>query len=286
LTAPIRRVISVDGQRLSYLKAGPADGPVVVLLHGLISDSTTWQPAISALAGRGLRVIAPDLIGHGESDRPMVGYTLDDFAASLSEFLSALDLGAVTLAGHSLGGAIAMKFADSYPAQTARLVLVSSGGMGKQVHVLLRAATLPGAGRVLAATVNSRTARLYAQPRLHRALRLPPEAVVNLARMGRALVSGEGRATFVTAARAAITPTGQVGNMVALDYVRPDLPTLIVWAKGDPIIPVAHAIAAHEHLPASRLVLFDITSHEPHRREPQAFADAIASFVEETAPSA
>ena len=84
----------MDGQLLSYQEAGPADGPVVLLLHGLLSESTTWAPAIAPLAGRGLHVIALDLVGHGESDKPPLAYYLDDFAASVSAFLTHLDLGA------------------------------------------------------------------------------------------------------------------------------------------------------------------------------------------------
>ncbi len=114
---------------------------MVLLLHGLVSDATTWQPAITPLAERGLRVIALDLLGHGESDQPALRYTLEDFADSISAFLAALELPAATVVGHSLGGAIAMQFAHHYRSQIARLVLVSSGGLGKQVHLVLRGAT-------------------------------------------------------------------------------------------------------------------------------------------------
>jgi pimeloyl-ACP methyl ester carboxylesterase len=278
----VRRVVHQDGRRLSYQIAGPIDGPVVLLLHGLLSDSTTWQPAIGALAQRGMRVIALDQLGHGQSDKPPLRYSLDDFASSISAFLTTLGTGPVTVAGHSLGGAIAMQFAHSYPAQTARLVLVSSGGLGKQVHLILRWATLPGVSSLLRLTVNSRTARLYRAPKLHRALRLGPEAVNNLSRMGRSLVSGEGRSAFISAVRAAIRPTGQRGNMIELDYVAKLIPTLIVWSIDDPIIPVSHAHATHAHLPNSQLALFEGTSHQPHHREPERFAQAVAAFIDET----
>jgi pimeloyl-ACP methyl ester carboxylesterase len=285
LLTPTRHTVIVDGGLLSYQEAGPPDGPVVLLLHGLLSESTTWQPTIEPLARLGLHVIALDLVGHGESDKPPLAYYLDDFAASVSALLTHLELGPVTLAGHSLGGAIAMEFAHTYPDQIARLVLVASGGLGTKVHLILRVATLPGSGVFLRAMVNRRTAWFYARPQLHRALRLPPESVVNLARMGRSLLSHEGRSTFVTAVRAVITPTGQIGDMVANDFVRPELPTLIIWSKGDPIIPARHAIRAHERLPNSRLDLFEGATHEPHRREPDRFAAAVAAFIDETDPA-
>jgi pimeloyl-ACP methyl ester carboxylesterase len=279
----------LDGRLLTYREAGPADGPVVVLLHGLLSASTTWQPAIAPMAERGLHVIAVDLPGHGGSDLPVGGYYLDDYATAVSAFLAhpALELtGPVTLAGHSLGGAIAMQFAQMFPDQIGRLVLVSAGGLGRQIHPILRAATLPGVSSLLRVTVNPRTAGLYARPGLHRALRLGPESVVNLTRMGQSLMSDSGRLTFVSAARAVITPGGgQLGNMLEHGFVADDLPALIVWSAHDPIIPVQHALDAHARLPNSRLELFAGPTHEPHRREPQRFAQAVANFIAVTLPA-
>ncbi len=271
----------VDGRQLSYLEAGPTGGPVVLLLHGLLSDSSTWEPTMAPLAAHGFRVIALDLLGHGESDKPRIGYSLDDFADSVSAFLTILDVGPVTLIGHSLGGAIAMKFVKSHPDQVERLGLVSAGGLGKQVHVILRATNLPGVAGLLRLTVNPRTARVYSRPSIHRVLGLRPEAVANLSRMGRSIMSTPGRTSFVSAARWAITPTGQLGDMIEHGYLAADLPTLIVWSAHDPIIPVSHAHAAHLRLPNSRLELFAAGTHEPHRREPQRFADAVAAFVAE-----
>ena len=157
-----------SGHRLCYLDAGPIGGEPIVLLHGLMSDSSTWDPAIGPLAEHGLRVIAPDLIGHGKSDKPRVRYGLDFFATSVSELLTALGIPRATVAGHSLGGAIAVYFARFHTAQLYRLVLVSSGGLGREVHPILRAATVPGASHILRAMVNERTAPMYRAPRLHR----------------------------------------------------------------------------------------------------------------------
>lgn len=272
-----------SGHRLWYLDAGPVDGEPIVLLHGLMSDSSTWDPAIGPLAEHGLRVIAPDLLGHGKSDKPRARYGLDFFATSLSELLTALGIPRATVAGHSLGGAIAVYFGRFHPAQLHRLVLVSSGGLGREVHVILRAATVPGASHILRAMVNERTAPMYRAPRLHRSLRLRPEAVVNLSRMGRALVSPDGRSAFFTAARSVMYPLGQRGSMLDMGFLAPDVPTLIVWSEKDAIIPVSHAYAAHRRLPGSTLALLPGSSHEPHRRHAQRFSDLVAGFIRDTA---
>jgi pimeloyl-ACP methyl ester carboxylesterase len=129
-----RRTVTAGRHRLSYLAAGPQDGAAVVLLHGLASDATTWDRAIEPLAGQGLRVVAVDLLGHGASDKPAEGYLLPDFADSLAKFFEAAGIVDATVCGHSLGGAIAVTFAYHHPDLVSRLVLVSAGGLGREVH--------------------------------------------------------------------------------------------------------------------------------------------------------
>ena len=154
------RTINQDGQLLAYRDLGPVDGPAILLVHGLMSDGSTWSRPAAGLAEAGYRVIVPDLLGHGSSDKPADGgYHLPYFAASLHSLLTELGVRSVTVVGHSLGGAIAMQLAHDHPELVHRLVLVSAGGLGRQVHPMLRVATLPGAHRVLRLVVNERTAR-------------------------------------------------------------------------------------------------------------------------------
>lgn len=275
----------VAGQQMLVLDAGPLDGPAVVLLHGLASDSGTWQPLIGPLTERGIRVIAPDLLGHGESGKPIDGYTLDGFSEHLSQLQQKLGLAPVTLVGHSFGGAVAMHFAHHYPAAVAGLVIVAAGGLGRGVHPILRAAAVPGAERVLGAVLNPRTSSILSQPALRRALRLSPEAVSNLTRIGRNLISHESRTAFFATLRHVIAPGGQRGSMIDMEYFQHQLPTMIVWSERDPVIPVSHAHLLHQHLADSRLELFPGTSHEPHRRYPERFADLVAEFVRSAQPA-
>ena len=278
------RVVCQSGHVLSFLDAGPVDAPVLVLIHGLASDSGTWELAVAALAARGLRVIAPDLLGHGQSDKPADGYSLDGFARSLAELLDGIGVRRATLVGHSLGGAAAMHFTHHYPSYAERLVLVSSGGLGQHVHPVLRAAALPGARTLLRLLVNRRTAVVYRAPYLHRALRLPPATVANLRRVGRGLASPDGRAAFFATVHSVITPSGQ--RRPAVDYFARPVPTLIVWSSDDHIIPVSHAHAIHRRLPDTRLELFPGSSHQPHHKHASRFADVLADFLATTTPAA
>ncbi|MFN2518984.1 MAG: alpha/beta fold hydrolase [Jatrophihabitantaceae bacterium] len=274
-----RREVVAEGNRLSYQEAGPADGPVLVLIHGLASGSDTWDRALVPLGERGLRVIALDLLGHGRSDKPAGSYLLEDFAASLEAFFAAAGIDRATVGGHSLGGAIAVHFGFHYPARVERLVLVSAGGLGREVHPLLRAAALPGAPLLLGVALRPRLVRLYRRPALHRALRLTPGNLANLRRAREALDGAAGRAAFFAALRGVIAPSGQRGSFIEMRYLAEHVPTLLVWSERDGVIPLAHAHAARAHLAASRLVVFPGGGHEPHRRNAVEFADAVAEFV-------
>jgi pimeloyl-ACP methyl ester carboxylesterase len=270
----------VEGRRISYLDAGPADGPVVIALHGLLSDATTWDRALAPLAARGVRVLAVDLPGHGESDKPPGLYLLDDLAIALDGFCAALDLDSVTICGHSFGGAVGIHFGHHYPHRVQRQVLVSAGGLGREVNLALRLLTARHADTVTAAVLDRRVVRrILRSPRLRSALRLRPEQIVNIRRIMRPLLDPRARSAFFASARGVIEPSGQRGNFLEMEYLASHLPTLLVWSTEDSVIPVAHAHRTHAALPGSRLVVFAGAGHEPHRRNADEFADAVAQFI-------
>ena len=278
-----RKTVLAGGHRIAYLEAGPVDGPVLILLHGLASDADTWDKAVGPLAARGLHVYAVDLLGHGSSDKPVSTYLLSDFADSLHTFMNALQLPSATLCGHSFGGAIAMYFGSRHPDRVDRVVLVSAGGLGREVHPVLRAAALPVAPAVLRVALGPRLRRIYRRPVLHRALRLTPENVVNLRRAARALGTDAGQASFFASLRGVIAPSGQRTASREMRAFAEQVPMLLVWNEGDPVIPVAHAQAHTERAGRySRLVVFPSRGHEPHRRSAERFADEVADFVLET----
>lgn len=270
----------VDGNRISYLECGKAQDPVVLLVHGLLSDSGTWGETLEPLADRGLRAVAIDLLGHGASDAPAGLYLLDDFALLLDGFMSALGLESATLCGHSLGGAIAIHFGYHYPNRVDRLVLVSAGGLGREVSPALRMLALPGAEALTGAVLGRRAVQgLLRSPRVHGLLGVTPERLTNLRRIGRSLFRADLRAAFFRSLRGVIGPRGQLGSFLEMEYLAAHLPTLLVWSQQDVIIPVAHAHRTHAHLPGSELVVFGGGGHEPHRRNADEFANAVAAFV-------
>ena len=148
-----RRHVVLHGDRLAYRVAG--EGPPIVLIHGITSDAGVWERVMPGLA-RSNTVIAPDLPGHGCSDKPKGDYSLGAHACCVRDLLLELGYERATLVGHSLGGGIAMQFSYQFPEMCERLVLVDSGGLGREVSVLLRAASLPGSELVLPLLAASR----------------------------------------------------------------------------------------------------------------------------------
>jgi pimeloyl-ACP methyl ester carboxylesterase len=272
-------VVLVHGHRLSY-RIGGTSGPVLLLLHGLLGSGASFGPALDELA-RTHRVIAPDLLGHGASEKPSGDYSLGSLATLVRDLLVVLGVESATVVGHSLGGGVAMQLAYQFPATVERLVLVDSGGLGRSVSPALRAVALPGAEWVLPAVFNPYAARAAA--RLLRPLqRVTPPGLAQVVAGLATLADAEARAAFVLTARSVIDVRGQRVSASDRLYLAAALPLLLVWGARDPVIPVAHAHALHELLPGSTLVVFEGAGHFPQVEEPGRFAGVVADFVATT----
>ena len=138
---------TIHGYRRAFRVAG--SGPAILLIHGIGDNSTTWSTVQSKLAQR-FTVIAPDLLGHGKSDKPRADYSVAAYANGMRDLLSVLDIDRVTVIGHSLGGGVAMQFAYQFPQLVDRLILVGAGGVTKDVNIALRWASLPMGSEALA----------------------------------------------------------------------------------------------------------------------------------------
>ena len=256
----------------------------MVLLHGIAGTSATWDDVIPTLASRHT-VIAPDLLGHGESAKPHGDYSLGAYANVVRDLLEALGMGRATIVGHSLGGGIAMQFAYQFIERCERLVLVSSGGLGREVHPLLRAAALPGAEAVLPwlSAAGSRGVGALVRGMSRLGIRAGPD----LDETWRSFVSLEepaARRAFIQTVRGVMDLGGQRVSANERLYLAEGLPTLIVWGEKDPLIPVRHAREAHERMAGSRLEIFPDAGHFPYRDDPERFASVLLDFIGTTRP--
>jgi pimeloyl-ACP methyl ester carboxylesterase len=282
---PRQEEITAYGHRVCFKVAGDS-GPVLLLIHGITGSSAHWEPIMPLLAER-FTVIAPDLLGHGESAKPRGDYSLGAYASGLRDLLIALGHRRATVVGHSLGGGIAMQFAYQFPERCDRLVLMSSGGLGEEVSILLRAGTLPGAELVLPILSSSHVrGAVEAAGRLLGVLRLKPGPDISeLARGIGSLADSEARSAFLHTLRAVVDHGGQRVSAVDRLHLTRDMPSLVVWGERDPIIPVAHGRAAHGAMPGSRLELLPDAGHFPQLEDPVRVSRILTDFVESTEPA-
>ncbi len=280
--APTQRV-PWHGRHLAVRRAGA--GPTVVLVHGMAGSLTTWDPVFAELSET-CDVIAIDLPGHGESSRLRGDYSLGSLASSVRDLLDTLEVKTATIVGHSLGGGIALQFMYQFPERCERLVLVSSGGLGREVTPMLRALTVPGAGAALAGAARVQHYRYVAAAgRLARPLasRIWNDLPYMLRQMA-TLDDPETRRAFLATINAVIDVGGQGINASDRLHLAAGLPTLIVWGEDDRMIPSAHGAAAADLVPDCRFELVPGAGHYPHEDDPELFASLLADFVASTQP--
>ena len=275
--------IVLHGHHVFFRSAG--SGPVVVLVHGITSTSATWANVLPYLAER-FTVIAPDLLGHGESAKPRGDYSLGAYASGIRDLLIALGHDRATFVGHSLGGGVAMQLAYQFPEHCERLVLVSSGGLGREISALLRAASLPGSELVLPLLVDARLLGAgRTVGRLLGSIGLRVHTDLGEVLRGHASLSdGEARAAFLHTLRTIVDPWGQRVDASDRLYLAQAVPFMIIWGDRDPIIPVEHARAAHRLVPGSRLEIFPDAGHFPHLDDPLRFVRLLNEFMATTEP--
>jgi len=270
----------LHGREFSFLDSG--EGPAVLFIHGLTGSQRNWAHLVEKMDSDH-RVVVPDLFGHGASAKPMGDYSLGAHAATMRDLLDRLGIDRVTLVGHSFGGGIAMQFCYLFPERVERLVLVASGGLGRSVSPLLRAATLPGAGWVLPVIASSWVrGRGDAAGRTFVRLGWPSSPdVTEIWRGFSSLADADTRRAFLATTRSVIDPGGQT---VTADHVLPEgveVPTLVVWGTRDRMIPAWHATAAQKVIAGCRVELFEGAGHFPHLDEPDRFADLLNEFMQE-----
>ncbi|MDQ2678358.1 MAG: alpha/beta hydrolase [Actinomycetota bacterium] len=261
-------------------------GPVLLLIHGIGDSSESWLPVMERLAEHHT-VVAPDLLGHGDSAKPRADYSVAAYANGMRDLLDVLGIDRVTVVGHSLGGGVAAQFAYQYPERCERLVLVATGGVGPEVNPALRLGSLPFAELALL-PLQLPVVRLFGRLAA-RSLQVAGADIGRdadeLIRLLETLPDGEARAAFSRTLRSVVDWRGQVVTMRDRAYLSAHVPVLIVWGTHDAVIPVAHAALAAEALPQARVEIFDDAGHCPHHSDPERFTAQLVEFVASTEPS-
>lgn len=280
----LMQTITLHGRELAYLEAGARDSPTLLLIHGMAGSSTTWRELIPRLASR-YHVIAPDLPGHGESSLDFDDYSLGAMASALRDVLVVKGVTRCTVVGQSLGGGVAMQFLYQYPDFCERIVLIGSGGLGREVNWILRLLAVPGAELLLSGAAApffvsaGDKIRGFLGDRGVRAVSLeePWAAYESLGRRGH-------RRTFFKTLRAVVDGRGQSVSAVNRLHVAGQLPFQLIWGDRDPIIPVAHGRDTHEAMPGSRLEIIEGVGHYPHVEDPAEVERILVDFMDSTEP--
>ncbi len=275
------RYLNIHGHDVAYRMDG--SGPVVVLVHGIASSSETWGRVMPALAEH-VTTVAPDLLGHGGSTKSAGDYSLGALASGIRDLMNELGHDRATLIGHSLGGGVVMQFAYQFPDRCERLVLVGSGGLGKEVAIHLRALSFPGVEYLVAPAFNPRlqAAGAAVMGWFRKVGLQPASSFEEFWRGYGSLLDGDARRAFFHTLHSVVDPGGQrVSAMNRLRLVS-GRPTLIVWGDRDPIIPVRHAYEAHEAMPGSILHVLEGVGHFPQHDHPMRFVRIVLDFIDST----
>jgi pimeloyl-ACP methyl ester carboxylesterase len=284
---PVQEIRVVHGHRRAFVRAG--SGPALLLLHGIGNNCQTWAGVIDRLAETHT-VIAPDLLGHGASDKPRGDYSIGAHANGVRDLLTVLDIERATVVGHSLGGGIALQFAYQFPERCERLALVGSGGLGPELSAGLRAATLPGAELVLTALTGISGPIRTGLQALDRVGTLAGwRRVRDVAEAGEALLAlkdVEARRAFLRTLRGVVDARGQAVSALDRLYLADAVPMLVVWGSRDPIVPALHAESVRALVPTARIEVFEGAGHWAHLDEPEEFCRILLDFIATTEPAA
>ncbi len=276
--------VTIHGHRRAYVVVG--SGPALLLLHGLGCDHTTWAPVMESLARR-YTVIAPDLLGHGESDKPRADYSVGGYANGMRDLLTVLGIDRVSVVGHSFGGGVAMQFAYQFPERTERLILVASGGLGPEVTPAIRAVTTPGFQQAMGVLtlpgvrhLGTAGMRALAATGIRAARDLP-----ELAEIYDSFKDRRTRAAIRHVVRAVVDWRGQIVTMSDRAYLTDAMPMCVVWGRNDQVIPVRHAANAATLAPSARVEIIPNAGHFPHKDHPQRFVKIVNDFIRASEPA-
>ncbi len=273
----VDRYVEVKGLRSRCLVAGEA-GPPVVLIHGLGASAEIWSANMGYLSSQH-RVYAPDLPGFGRTEKPgWMDYSPAAYSRFIRDFMTALGIGRASLVGHSLGGGIALRVILDEPGRVERLVLVSSAGLGQDVSLPLRVASLPFFDRVFFKPSLPIFTRF-----LHRLVYDPAAISPGFARLYYDMFFQPGSVRAFTGILRTIA-TMRGARPEVLEDIRKGLgtiaaPTLIIWGRQDRILPVSQGVDAAGRIPGALLHIFERCGHMPNIEYPDEFNRIVLDFL-------
>ncbi|HAF12733.1 MAG TPA: hypothetical protein DCK99_03340 [Blastocatellia bacterium] len=272
--ADYSRFTEFDGVRVHYQEAGQANAPAIILIHGFAASNLVWSKVFLELADAGFRVIAPDLLGYGYSDKPRhLDYTIASQAKMVLSLLSQLGIKRTVLVGSSYGGAIAATIAIDRPELVEKLVLVGAVTNNRPTrYLLMRLFGSPIIGDILSPLLvgSRRLLRMRMKRVYDRHSWVLDERRVSARHLPLA-TAGAHRAIIRTVRR-------WDADRISRDAHLIKQPTLLLWGDTDREVPLADGERLQQEMPNSRLIVFRECGHLPHEEYPQEFTKLVSEF--------
>ena len=245
--------MNVFGQRIHWSETG--NGPPVILLHGLGSDSSEWTRVIGFLSARNRRVITLDQIGFGQSGKPGLRYRTETLTSFLEGFCESLRLEQMSLVAHGAAGSTAVQFATQHPQMIERLVLANTGFLMNPAGIEL----LNPATRAEARDLQKRTRFEVSD---WQADQIWADSMVSAC---------ANQALIQAAPEDAALSSASLPNLAA--------PTLVIWGRDDKLTPLETGEKIHAAIPNSQMVTLEKAGHAPHREQPGEFSAIVDKFL-------
>jgi pimeloyl-ACP methyl ester carboxylesterase len=272
------RFVKVDGVRVHYQEFGDAAAPPKILIHGYTASVYVWHAAAPLLAATGFRVIAPDLIGFGYSEKPRsFEYSIGSQARMISRLMDRLGIGRADIVGSSYGGAVALTLALDHSERVGRLVL-SDAVCNDQPknHPLLRLGALPVIGELI--TPFFVDSKRFLRRRMHGTLARSNHHLITQERIDsvmRPLAAADAHHSVLETSR------NWHANRLGSDAHFIDSPTLIIWGEHDHVIPIESGQTLHNEIRGSRLTVIKECGHVPQEEKPEIFSKLVTGFCRE-----
>lgn len=263
-TAPQEKTVTIFGAKIRYLEAGDATKPKVILLHGLGAQAESWALTIPALA-QNYHVIAPDQVGFGKSDKPLLKYRVATYADFIDKFMAELKIEKAHLVGNSMGGWISGLMAVKYPNRVDKIVLADAAG-------------------IIPANVDIN--QIY---QLNNSTRDEIRANLKLIFANPVLQNNEALVDQFFTQRVSANDGYTINSIIDSikrkeDFLNDRLgeikkPTLIIWGKQDGLLPVSDAAIFNKGIANSELLIFEGCGHVPQFEKAADFNKAVLEFL-------
>ena len=256
------KFVKIDDNKIRYLESGSSTR-TIVLVHGLGASAERWKYVIPYF-NTSYRVIVPDLIGFGYSDKPIADYTPQFFTEFLSKFLKKVGIKKSNIIGSSLGGQISVEYATKHKDAVEKLVLVSPSGIMKETTPALEA-------YIMAALYPSRDNAKTAFQMMSRSRKIDPHIIDDFVKR---MLLPNAKMAFMS------TLLGlKNSDPLTKKLLKISVPILMIWGELDPVIPIIHADSIVSSIQDCRFYRMDGCGHTPYVDNPKKFSELVLDFL-------